>query len=375
MSKLLVIIGSTRPTRSADLVQPWLTEKVTAHPRFETEVADLRDWPLPMFQETLATIGDRANPTYSEPIVKAWNDKVREGDAYLFITPEYNHSISGVLKNAIDNVFVSHAFRNKVAAFCSYSGALVGGARAVEHLAHEVDELALSGRADVEEDGDQRVETAAVPGDRGVPCRNRNTMRRGRQTVGGVVAERLQRAADEGRHAAAGRLVQLAVEPEQGSRLGRELAGAGLAGDARHERVVAEARPVAVVALDALRDARALGDGQLPLGVDAPGRADRLEAPGLRQRIDEAAQEAAACFSIAATAARNPLLVSDDPATRETESVPMSLPTTCDATPSANIVWYWTAFGSVACLPISTSVTLSSARVSVTVIVSVPLGA
>jgi NAD(P)H-dependent FMN reductase len=54
----------------------------------------------------------------------------------LFITPEYNHSIPAVLKNAIDSVFVSFAFRNKPAAFIGYSGGAVGGARAVEHLAH-----------------------------------------------------------------------------------------------------------------------------------------------------------------------------------------------------------------------------------------------
>ena len=74
-------------------------------PGFNVEVLDLRDWPLPFFAETCATIGDFANPTYHDPIVKRWNTKIGEGDAYLFITPEYNHSIPGVLKNAIDSVF------------------------------------------------------------------------------------------------------------------------------------------------------------------------------------------------------------------------------------------------------------------------------
>ena len=45
MSKLLVIVGSTRPTRAAELVLPWLTEKTAAHEAFETEIVDLRDWP------------------------------------------------------------------------------------------------------------------------------------------------------------------------------------------------------------------------------------------------------------------------------------------------------------------------------------------
>ncbi len=89
-----------------------------------------------MFQETFATLGDIDDPTYSEPIVRAWNKKVAEADAFLFITPEYNHSVPGVLKNAIDNVFVSFAFRNKPAGMVGYSGGPIGGARAVEHLAH-----------------------------------------------------------------------------------------------------------------------------------------------------------------------------------------------------------------------------------------------
>jgi NAD(P)H-dependent FMN reductase len=95
------------------------------------EVLDLRDWPLPMFQETRATIASG----YSTPVVRRWNEVIASGDAYLFVTPEYNHSISGVLKNAIDNVFASHAFRNKPAGSVGYSGGIIGGARAVEHLA------------------------------------------------------------------------------------------------------------------------------------------------------------------------------------------------------------------------------------------------
>jgi NAD(P)H-dependent FMN reductase len=57
------------------------------------------------------------------------------GDAYLVLTPEYNHSIPGVLKNALDAVFVSYALRNKPAGVVAYSAGRVGGARAVEHLA------------------------------------------------------------------------------------------------------------------------------------------------------------------------------------------------------------------------------------------------
>jgi NAD(P)H-dependent FMN reductase len=136
MSKLLVIVGSTRPTRAADLILPWLTEKAAGHAAFETEIVDLRDWPLPIFGEHLGTIGDFNDPTYSEPLVKAWNNKIKAADAYVIVTPEYNHSIPGGLKNAIDTVFFSFGFRNKPVAFVGYSGGVAGGVRAIEHLAH-----------------------------------------------------------------------------------------------------------------------------------------------------------------------------------------------------------------------------------------------
>jgi NAD(P)H-dependent FMN reductase len=136
MSKLLVIVGSTRPGRAADRVLPWLTEKTAGHAAFETEIVDLRDWPLPIFGEHLGTIGDFNDPTYSEPLVKAWNNKIKAADAYIFVTPEYNHSIPGGLKNAIDTVWLSFAFRNKPVAFVAYSGGVAGGVRAIEHLAH-----------------------------------------------------------------------------------------------------------------------------------------------------------------------------------------------------------------------------------------------
>jgi NAD(P)H-dependent FMN reductase len=135
MLKLQVIVGSTREGRHADAILYWLTPIATAHGAFEVEVLDLRDWPLPLFQETLATVGDFKNPTYSQPLVKKWNQKIAEGDAFLFVTSEYNHSIPGVLKNAIDSVFVSFGFRHKPAGMVGYSGGAVGGARAVEHLA------------------------------------------------------------------------------------------------------------------------------------------------------------------------------------------------------------------------------------------------
>jgi NAD(P)H-dependent FMN reductase len=135
MLRLQVIVGSTREGRHADAVLRWLTPLAKAHGAFDVEVLDLRDWPLPFFQETMATVGDFKNPTYSQPLVKKWNQKIAEGDAFLFVTSEYNHSIPGVLKNAIDSVFLSFGFRHKPAGMVGYSVGAAGGARAVEHLA------------------------------------------------------------------------------------------------------------------------------------------------------------------------------------------------------------------------------------------------
>jgi NAD(P)H-dependent FMN reductase len=138
MSKLHIIVGSTRPTRAADHVVPWVVERATRHGAFDVELLDLRDWPLPMFQEHAGTIGDFADPTYSDPIVRRWNKKIKEADAVLVVTAEYLHSIPGVLKNALDSVFVSFGLRNKPIAAVGYSTGLAAGVRAVEHLAHIV---------------------------------------------------------------------------------------------------------------------------------------------------------------------------------------------------------------------------------------------
>ena len=136
MLQLKLIVGSTREGRAADRVLPWISRRVEMHGRFAVEVLDLREWPLPMFTESFATLGDVHDPTYSDPIVKRWNTTIAQADAYVIVTPEYNHSISAALKNAIDSVFASFAFRNKPMATVAYSGGAIGGARAAEHLAH-----------------------------------------------------------------------------------------------------------------------------------------------------------------------------------------------------------------------------------------------
>lgn len=132
--KLQVMVGSTRPSRAADRVVPWVLSRAALLPGFELEVLDLRDWPLPMFGEHMGSIGDPRDPSYSDEIVRRWNRTIAQADAYVIITPEYNHSVPGELKNAIDSVFVSFAFRNKPMAAVGYSAGLGGGIRAIEHL-------------------------------------------------------------------------------------------------------------------------------------------------------------------------------------------------------------------------------------------------
>jgi NAD(P)H-dependent FMN reductase len=134
MLKLQIIIGSTRSGRNADAVLRWFLP--LAQKSFAVETLDLREWPLPFFQETIASVGNFADPTYSDPLVKRWNHKIKEADAYVIVTPEYNHSVPAVLKNAIDTVFFSFGFRHKPVAFVGYSLGVTAGVRAVEHLNH-----------------------------------------------------------------------------------------------------------------------------------------------------------------------------------------------------------------------------------------------
>jgi NAD(P)H-dependent FMN reductase len=146
MLQVKLIIGSTREGRSADLVTPWLIEALQARDDFEVQVLDLRDWDLPMFRETFETIGDMHDPTFSSPTVKECNTTIAAADAFIFLTPEYNHSLPAVLKNAIDSVFVTFGFRNKPSVCVAYSGGQTGGNRAPEHLAQialEVEMVAL----------------------------------------------------------------------------------------------------------------------------------------------------------------------------------------------------------------------------------------
>src|SRR5690349_9262159 len=124
--RIAVIIGSTRPGRNGDAVAKWVYKIAQKRTDAEFELVDIKDFNLPLLDEPIPpSMGQ-----YSKSHTKAWAAKIGSFDGYVFVTPEYNHGISGALKNAIDFLFAE--WNNKAAGFVSYGGA--GGARAVEHL-------------------------------------------------------------------------------------------------------------------------------------------------------------------------------------------------------------------------------------------------
>lgn len=127
--KIMVMNGSVREGRRADKVQAWVASVLGQNPELELDVVDLKEVDLPFFNE--AVTPDMAKGQFKNPKGTAWAQRVAAADAFVIITPEYNHGPSAVLKNAIDWVY--DGWLNKVVGFVSYGG-LVGGARAVEQL-------------------------------------------------------------------------------------------------------------------------------------------------------------------------------------------------------------------------------------------------
>lgn len=126
MAKIGIIIGSTRQGRVTDRLATWVAEEVKK--LAEVEVIDLKDYPLPFFEEP---VSPRYNPERApQGEVKKWLDKVAEFDGYVMVTPEYNRSTSGVLKNAID--FLDYQMEQKPVALVGHGTA--GGAQAVGNL-------------------------------------------------------------------------------------------------------------------------------------------------------------------------------------------------------------------------------------------------
>jgi NAD(P)H-dependent FMN reductase len=134
--KIAVILGSTRPGRKGEAVAKWVVEKAAARSGATYELVDLADFPLPHLDEAMPP----SMAQYAQDHTHAWSQKIAGYDGYIFVSPEYNHSTSGVLKNAIDYLYTE--WNNKAAAFVAYGS--VGGARAVEHLRGIASELQLA---------------------------------------------------------------------------------------------------------------------------------------------------------------------------------------------------------------------------------------
>src|SRR5258707_10090594 len=134
--KIAIIIGSTRPGRNGEAVAKWVYELAQKRTDAEFELVDIKDFNLPLLDEPVPpSMGQ-----YSKPHTKVWAAKIGSFDGYVFVAPEYNHGISGALKNAIDFLFAE--WNNKAAGFVSYGGA--GGARAGEQFRLGLGELQIA---------------------------------------------------------------------------------------------------------------------------------------------------------------------------------------------------------------------------------------
>ena len=136
MIKVAIIIGSTRPGRKAEPVARWVHEIAQKRTDAEFELVDIQDYNLPLLDEPAPP----AMGKYSHEHTKTWAAKIASFDAYVFVTPEYNHGTSGALKNAIDYLY--REWNNKAAGFVGYGSA--GGTRAVEHLRLVMGELQVA---------------------------------------------------------------------------------------------------------------------------------------------------------------------------------------------------------------------------------------
>jgi NAD(P)H-dependent FMN reductase len=134
--RIAIILGSTRPGRNGEAVAKWVYEIAKNRSDAEFELVDVKDFDLPLLDEPVPpSMGQ-----YSKPHSKKWAAKIGSFDGYVFVAPEYNHGISGALKNAIDFLFAE--WNNKAAGFVSYGGA--GGVRAVEQLRLVMAELQIA---------------------------------------------------------------------------------------------------------------------------------------------------------------------------------------------------------------------------------------
>lgn len=135
--KIQIIVGSIREGRVAIKVADWLLNAIENYDyhTVETEIVDLKEWDLPLF----AGSKPPASGVYDQPKQQAWADHIAKGDAYIFISPEYNHGYSPALKNALDYIYKE--WQGKPAAFVSYGGS--NGSRSIDQIKQVASSLGL----------------------------------------------------------------------------------------------------------------------------------------------------------------------------------------------------------------------------------------
>ena len=124
---LQIIIASTRPGRVGLPVAEWFRERAVEHGGFEVELVDLAEVDLPFMNEP----NHPRLRQYVHAHTKEWSATVDRADAFVFVTPEYNHGFNAVLKNAID--YLHQEWQNKPVGFVSYGG-VAAGTRAMQML-------------------------------------------------------------------------------------------------------------------------------------------------------------------------------------------------------------------------------------------------
>ncbi|ATY31037.1 NADPH-dependent FMN reductase [Sphingomonas psychrotolerans] len=124
--RIAIIIGSTRPTRFADVPAQWILKQAQARGDIDVELVDLRDHPLPFFDEVASNLW---MPSQNPEAIR-WQQTVGRYDGYIFVVAEYNRSITGALKNALDQAYTE--WNRKPFTAIGYGG--VGASRAVEQL-------------------------------------------------------------------------------------------------------------------------------------------------------------------------------------------------------------------------------------------------
>ena len=124
--KIAIIIGSTRPTRFADAPAQWMLKQAQARTDLDVELVDLRDYALPFFAE----MASNAWMPSQDPKAVAWQNKLAGFDGFIFVVAEYNRSVTGVLKNAMDQA--NKEWAHKPMGAIAYGS--MGGSSALQHL-------------------------------------------------------------------------------------------------------------------------------------------------------------------------------------------------------------------------------------------------